>query len=231
MTYCLLIAPATWLEIAGPNVELPGRTVSEAWVAGLSDAERAELGFVATVETDPPTDPTLTVTGNSVTDVAGVPTRTWRTSTKLLADLKAERTAAADAYYQAVRRTPMSWDFATIAGKDDLGASTGAAGVQTLQMGDSDQANWQAVTIAASMAVQAGQGAALLPLKTTANVWVQTTNAQVLQVLATGDGTQVSAYQRAFAMLQRVGAIKLAIAKATAKAAAAAIDVTAGYPA
>lgn len=237
MSYAFKTAQGAWIEIVGDTL-LPGFgedgaavLVSPGFVASWNDATRAARAVVAVAETAAPTDPTVTVTGSTVADVAGVPTRAWQTASKLLADLKAERTAAADAWYQTLRHAPMSWDFAAIAGKDDAGAGTGAAGVQTLQMSDDDQSNWQAVTIAAQLAVAGGQGAAILPLKTTANVWVQTTNAQVLQVMALGDGVQPGAYARAFAMLQRVGAIKLAIARAASKAAVAAIDVTAGYPA
>lgn len=154
-----------------------------------------------------------------------------------LETLKAARLAEAEAYYNEVRQTPMAWDFGDTLALDDDGAPAGPAGVQTLQMrddpyaGQDDLKNWLSVGAGAITALLGAQPNAPHPMKTTANVWVQTTAAQALAVLVSGDGVQVSALQRGYAMLQRHGAIKKAIREAVDAAALAAIDVTAGYPA
>ncbi|MFN3585198.1 hypothetical protein [Phenylobacterium sp.] len=157
-----------------------------------------------------------------------------------LAEKAALKRAAAEAYYNQVRQTPMTWDFGQIEALDDDGVSAGAAGVQTLQMrddpynGQDDLKNWLSVGAGAITALLGSAPTTLQPLKTTANVWVQTTAAQALTVLVTGDGVQLSALQRGYVMLQTFGAIKKAIAdalEAEDEQALDAIDVTAGYPA
>jgi hypothetical protein len=142
---------------------------------------------------------------------------------------------AAQIEYDQRRQSPMTWDFAAIEAKDDTGASHGAAGVQTLQMRDTpdnpDQKNWQSAALSASVAVMAGQAATPVPLKTSANVWVQTTAQQALQVLIAGDGTQSGAFGRGLDMLRRYGALKAQINAAADTPAVMAIDLTAGWPA
>lgn len=242
MTYAFKTEAGAWIEVRG-DTWLPGFgeatadgvrhdvLVSEAWAASLSPQVRAARGLVDVVETDPPADVTVTVTGDTVIDVDGVPTRSWTTATRLLADIKAQRLRAAQAWHDQLRIAPMTWDFGATAAKDDAGVSAGAAGVQQLQLTPDAQADWQAVTQAAALAVANGQGATILPLRTLGNVWVQTSCDQVLQVFAVGDGVQPAAFTRILGMRQRLGAIKAAIAGANTKAACAAIDITAGYPA
>lgn len=152
-----------------------------------------------------------------------------------LAEVQAQRRAAADAEYAVRRQGPMSWDFGATVALDDAGVDHGPAGVQQLQMRDSstdnDLMNWLAAAQGASVLVAVGAGATLSPLKTAANLWVQASADQVLDVLIKGDGAQVSALERGRLMLQRFGALKAAITAATDTAAALAIDVTAGWPA
>ena len=156
--------------------------------------------------------------------------------TLALEDIRAARRAAAEAHYQAARQSPMVWDFGETEALDDFGASVGPAGVQTLQMrdephlGKDDVKNWLGVGAGAITAMIGGAPTLLQPLKTTANVWVQTTAAQALAALVTGDGVQLSALQRGYAMLQAFGAVKRAIEDAEDETALAAVDVTAGYP-
>lgn len=152
-----------------------------------------------------------------------------------LADAKAQQLAAAAAQYDVHRQSPMPWNFGSVQAKDDAGLSQGAAGVQTLQMRNTaqqdDVKNWLAAAQGAAAMVSAGAGASLLPLKTTANLWVQTTAAEVLQALVTGDGTQTPALARGQAMLAAYGVLKHQITASATAAAALAIDVTAGWPA
>lgn len=46
MPYVLPVEGGELIRIVGPQVETPGRVVSEAWVAGLDEEERAAMGFV-----------------------------------------------------------------------------------------------------------------------------------------------------------------------------------------
>ncbi|MBW8814044.1 MAG: hypothetical protein JF588_11520 [Caulobacterales bacterium] len=93
MSYALMIDGA-WVEIVGHTVELPDHVVSQAWVETLDNDERAELGFVAVAETDPPAG--AKILGSGVADADGVPTRTWQVEAYdagELAAMKAQLTA------------------------------------------------------------------------------------------------------------------------------------------
>jgi hypothetical protein len=151
-----------------------------------------------------------------------------------LAELKAAKLAAAEAAYQAHRQSPFHWDFGAVETLDDFGVGQGPAGAQTLQMRDTpeqdDLKNWGFAFNAALAAAVAGAPQTLAPLKTSANVWVQTTAAQAMQVLMTGDGTQQPAFARGVAMLAAYGLKKAEIGAAADAAALAGVDVEAGWP-
>lgn len=144
---------------------------------------------------------------------------------------RARQVAAAQAQYDSHRQSPMTWDFGAIHAADDAGTDLGPAGAQQLQMADASAKDWLAVTQTAALLASTGSGATVIPLRTVANVWVQTPASAVLAVFAAGDGTQVSAFQRQLAMRQRFGALKAAINAAADASACLAIDVTAGWPA
>lgn len=76
-TYAFQTAPETWVEILGASVDLPGRTVSQAWVEGLSPSERTALDFVAVTPTAAPTLPPGLTATRSVVDHAGAPRQAW----------------------------------------------------------------------------------------------------------------------------------------------------------
>lgn len=233
-----------WIEIIGETV-LPGAAegggdwrVYPSFVANLRDnlgpEAWAALGFAETVETPQPTG--VRVLGRTITDVDGAPTETWQTEPLTLADLKAQALAAIDAEYEARRTNPMPWNFGATAALNDLGWDQGPAGVQTLQMRESprdDLKNWLAVAAGASAAVAGGAPGLVMPIKVTANVWVQTTAAQLVQVLISGDGVQLSALQRGTAMLQRYGQLKAQNAVAEDAQAVAAVlnSLSEGWPA
>lgn len=155
-----------------------------------------------------------------------------------VAALLAARLDAAAAAYETERTKPFAWDFGTLAALYDDGSAAGAAGEQTLQMRDEpdhpDQANWTKLLTGVTLALMGGGGALVFPMKTSANVWVQTTAADVAKVLAQGDGVKVSALQRGQTQLQRFGLIKQelrALADADDAEGLRAYDVAAGYPA
>lgn len=89
MTFAFKPAGGAWIEIAGDTL-LPGFgepdgddvrhdvMVSEAFVASLSGAVRAARGLVAVVEPDRPVG--MVITGQSIVDVNGVPTRQYQTA-------------------------------------------------------------------------------------------------------------------------------------------------------
>ena len=216
---------ASWVE------QDPAMTVDQA----------AAAGAVLIVEPDYPAAGTYAVTASGLQgpgptpDDPGTPTRWAAWTIYSLSDLQADKLAAALTAYDTHSQNPFSWNFGTIEATNDAGVSQGAAGVQTLQMRDdatsNDVQNWLGAQVGALTALLGGQGTVVLPLKTTANLWVQTTCAQVCQVLASGDGAQVPMLARQQMMLARVGALKSAIAAATDITTLDAIDVTGGWPA
>lgn len=73
MTYAIKIDGA-WVEVAGHSVDLPDRTVSQAWVEGLASDERQALGFIAiTGPTAAPGGQRIAAT--TIQDIAGRPVR------------------------------------------------------------------------------------------------------------------------------------------------------------
>lgn len=194
------------------------------WIEAASDDERAAAQAYALAIPDAPAG--VLVLGRVLVDDPEGPRVELEVRDFTLAELKAQALAEADAEYEARRTSPMPWDFGAVEALTDLGVSVGAAGPQTLQMRErprDDMKNWLALAAGASAAVGAGASGALLPLKTTGNVWVQTTAVQVLQVLVAGDGAQLSALQRGAAQLARYGELKGLIAAAEDAAELAAV--------
>ena len=151
-----------------------------------------------------------------------------------VAAVLAAQLRAAEAYYNQVAQVPVAWDFGAIEGKDDHGDSTGPAGSQTLQMrvdpatGKDDPKNWLAALSGAQLAIMLGAPNTPTPLKTTANIWVQTTALQAAQVLALGDGpSKLSMLQIGRQRLARFGQIKAELAAAAEAEGATAADVLA----
>lgn len=83
------------------------------------------------------------------------------------------------------RRTALdfAYDFGATPAVDDSGAQI-AAGERLLQMRPEDQRNWQALQGAALTAIVSGAPDTTLPMRAEDNWNIQTTAAQVLQVLA-----------------------------------------------
>lgn len=234
-----LTDPTAWVELdALTPVSVAGKDMRLAFVEGQSPEWAAEQGLVVgdIARTAQPDDPTLSVTGYILADVAGVPTQIWQTVAKPLSAQKVDAERMATARYDTERVKVMPWDFGSTLALDDLGEPAGEAGVQHLQMREAprnDVAAWQAVALAASVAVGAGSGSTVMPIKALSNLWIQTTAAQLLQVLVTGDVGQLSALSRQTAILARFGELKASIAAASdaeALAAARAAIVT-GWPA
>lgn len=127
--------------------------------------------------------------------------------------------AAVDA--ERDRRMALDWtyDFGTTPALDDDQVQI-EAGVRSLQMRPEDRANWQTLQGAALTAVVSGQPGTILPMRAEDNWNIQTTAAQVLEVLAamTAHGS---------ALLFAGGAIKSAIRSAEDPAS---IDIMAGWP-
>ena len=119
------------------------------------------------------------------------------------------------------RRMALDWtyDFGTTPALDDDQVQI-EAGVRSLQMRPEDRANWQTLQGAALTAVVSGQPGTVLPMRAEDNWNIQTTAAQVLEVLAamTAHGS---------ALLFAGGAIKSAIRSAEDPAS---IDIMAGWP-
>ena len=151
-----------------------------------------------------------------------------------LADQVSMKLADAQAEYDARRQTPAPYDFGDTEALDDLGTNVGEAGAQTLQMrtdgATDDVRNWLCAAHAALVAIVAGSPLAIIPIKTTANVWVQAPALQAQQALVTGDGTQIGALARGMALLARFGELKAEINAAEDAEALAAIDVSGGWP-
>lgn len=250
------VTPGAWVEILPPcwlddvplqvdRLDESGElsTVTEldriwvpdhAWLAGLTPAQRAAFDIEEVAETPLPLNPAVRVPGSVIQDLSGVPTRAWITEAIPVAEARAAALVAAELAFNAARQAPLTWDFGSIAALDDDGGSLGPAGAQTLQMRDSegkdDLKNWLSAQAGAQAMKDLGLPDALLPVKTTANAWVQTTAIQVMQVLLLGDGDQLSALQRGQAILRRFGVIKKAINAAATTSVVLSIDVRAGYP-
>jgi hypothetical protein len=173
------------------------------------------------------------IVGSSLFDLSGVPTMQYNFISWSLSEGQALKLAEAEEAYDDHRQRPFQWNFGTIAALDDNGASLGATGVQHLQMRDDgrsdDIKNWLAAQVGALTALLGGQGAHVLPLKTSGNIWVQTTCADVAKALAGGDGVQIPMLARQQAMLSKIGSLKKAIAAAQTYDDLAAIDVTTGW--
>lgn len=139
--------------------------------------------------------------------------------------------ASLDAVYEAANTANFAWDFGELEALDDLEVSLGPAGVRSLQMrGLEDKTNWTAVHTAATAAVVAGQGGAVIPIKCDDNVWIQTTALDVLTVLTVGAEGRTALLTRQSANLARYGALKKLIADAVDQADLDAIDIQAGWP-
>jgi hypothetical protein len=182
-----------------------------------------------------PPEGTYQLTGSTLMDSAGVPTIQYNIIEFDLEQLRAQKLNAALAAFDDHRQRAFSWDFGVTVAHDDAGVLVGVAGLQTLQMRDdgvsNDVQNWLGAQVGALTAVSGGHGAVVLALKTTSNVWVQTTCSQVCAVLAGGDGLQTPMLSRQQGMIAKIGALKKAIAGAASFADLTAIDVTAGWPA
>lgn len=255
MNFARETAPGVWAEILPPCVlhglpiialrpdglgemieveESDDVPIEPGFLEGASADQLAFWKIAAIAETPLPMSPAVTVSGSTIADLAGVPTRSWTTTAIALEDLRARQLVAAEVEYNERRQTPLTWDFGEILARDDDGIGRGPAGLQTLQMRDSpernDLVNWLSAQVGAMTLIAAGQAEAILPLKVTSNFWVQTTAEQVIAVLVAGAGGQLSALQRGQAMLARFGAIKKALADATNPATVLEVDLTAGYP-
>lgn len=169
-----------------------------------------------------------------VNNDANRPKFSWPIVEMTLEELKGVRLNELNNLFLLKNQEPFPWDFGSVEGKLDNGDSVGPAGEQTLQMRvdatTDDVKNWLGAQSAAAVAVQLQQPDTLQPLKTTDNVWVQTTAAQVLQVLVTGDGEQISMLERQRRVLERFGAHKASLAAATTRQAVMDLDFEAGWP-
>lgn len=127
--------------------------------------------------------------------------------------------AAVDA--ERDRRTALdfAYDFGSAPAINGAGQSI-EAGVRRLQMRSNDRANWQALQGAALTAVVSGAPATVMPMRAEDNWNIQTTAAEVLQVLAamTAHGA---------ALLFHGAALKDAIRSA---ADPSEVDIAAGWP-
>jgi hypothetical protein len=107
MTYAWKAADGRWIEVVGettlPNAHSDGDwTIRDSFVASFDDAWRAAQGFVAVVEVAQPLG--VVVTGSTVIDNGGVPTRHWLVeglSADQLAALLQHRKDEVDAYATA----------------------------------------------------------------------------------------------------------------------------------
>lgn len=138
-----------------------------------------------------------------------------------LEEVMAATMAQAAAEFDVRRTSEFSWDFGETEAIDDLGNSVGAAGVQTLQMREQprdDMKNWLAVLAGATAVPVEVRDDVVIPIKATSNLWIQTTAAQVIQALVTGDGAKKSALQRGVVHLQRFGVLKTIIEAAETRA-------------
>lgn len=119
------------------------------------------------------------------------------------------------------RRTALdfAYDFGATPAVDDSGAQI-AAGERLLQMRPEDQRNWQALQGAALTAIVSGAPDTTLPMRAEDNWNIQTTAAQVLQVLA-------AMTAHASALLFHGGALK---SKVRAAADPSSVDWMTGWP-
>lgn len=97
-----------------------------------------------------------------------------------LATAQAGALAALDAERETRIATDFQFDFGATVAVDDQGEEE-PAGVRALQMGVNNRRDWQALQ---GLALTVGGGDAVMPIRCSDNVNVQTTATQVLQVLA-----------------------------------------------
>lgn len=157
MAFAYETAPGAWTEIAGP-FEIAGQGYPYNWPDLATEEERAALGIAAIAEPAAP-DPGLVVTGSTIEDAGGVPTRVWVTETAPAASLVTQVNAERD------RR---------IEGGFELNG-------KTFQTRQSDRENIATMGVQAQLAVLGGAAPGDLRWADAANdfVWITADNSTV----------------------------------------------------
>lgn len=211
--------------------------ISEEIVRAMPAAERNARRIYPVADVEPVAFGYKVPEGSELEIVDGLdgrPKYAWPVVAMTNAEIRAARHFELAAINRAHQEAPFAWDFGDTPGKNDKGVSTGAAGAQTLQMRQAppndDIRNWQSAHAAALTALVAGLPDAIQPIKTSDNVWVQTTAAQVIQVLVTGDGAQMPMFRRQQLILENFGRLKALIESAGSKAQILDVDLEEGWP-
>lgn len=173
-------------------------------------AHRIAAGIVEVF--DPPHPANAHVTGSTIVDIAGQPTRQWITEPFSLDERKAAKLSLAAATYE--EKLAVGYPV-TLGGNDE-----------TLQCrNEHDRTNWLGLLIGAQTAVGLGAGASAYPVKIrcTSNAEYSVTNTEAVALmlgLLGWAGTMLAAYW----------AVKDSIKDAPNGASVDAVDVSAGYP-
>lgn len=192
------------------------------WLEDSSDEDKAYWGVgTYTAVGDPPSGQRSL--GKVLVDDNGSPKEVHQLEDIPLEERKAAMLTAADARRDECQQSDFTYDFGEIEALDDAGQSI-PAGERALQMRyDPDQRNWQALQSQAVLAVMAGQGTTVMPMRAEDNWNVQTTASDVL-------AATTAMFLRNAAILFHGGALKSQIRAAGSGSALDAINITTGWP-
>lgn len=222
MTRYAFILGGSCVEVAGAFVSPhTGLQYGSDWLDKAGAEDRAAISLLAVTEASP-APAGRRIVSTSLKPIGGVPTEVHVFEDIPLDERKAVMLAAIDAERDRRQQLDFTYAFGELAAIDDVGQSI-AAGDRELQMRLADQLNWQALQSQAVVAVMAGQGGALMPMRAEDNWNVQTTAADVLTVTS-------AMFMRNAGLLFFGGALKSQVRAAANGSALDAINISIGWP-
>lgn len=192
------------------------------WLLDADEEAQEGIGLLDVVEANPP-GPRQRIVSTTLRAINGLPVEVHDLEEIPVSERQAALIRDIDVERDRRQQLDFSYDFGETLAQDDAG-NVQPAGVKSLQMRfDPDQRNWQALQSQAVVAVMAGQGAAVMPMRAEDNYNIATTAAQVIEVTR-------AMVERNAAILFYGGALKSQVRSATTHEALDAISITVGWP-
>lgn len=209
-------------EVTGAFTDPTGQQHPTDWLAKSTPEDRAAIGLL-TVTPAAPVPAGKRSTGLSLRVVSGLPVEVHGLEDIPVADRRAGMLRVIDAERDRRQQLDFLHDFDLLDATGE-GGQVIAAGQRALQMRfDPDQRNWQALQSQAVVAVMAGQGATVMPMRAEDNWNVQTTAADVLAVTS-------AMFVRNASILFYGAALKSQVRAALTGSDLDAINITVGWP-
>jgi len=222
MTRYAFILGGSCIEVAGAFVSPhTGQQYATDWLDKASAEDRAGISLLAVTEALP-APVGRRIVSTSLKPISGVPTEVHVLEDVPLDERKTTLLQAVDAERDRLQQLDFTYAFGELIAVDDAGQPI-AAGDRKLQMRPADQLNWQALQSQAVVAVMAGQGGVLMPMRAEDNWNVQTTAADVLTVTS-------AMFMRNAGLLFFGGALKSQVRAAMTAAELDAINISIGWP-